>query len=426
LRAVWLHPFVTTAVAVVVVALGVFAFWQYVWYQWNMAHADLDQDRPAEARERLAVCLWVWPKNPEVQLFAARAARQSGDLTAAEAHLNACLRLEGKSLERVQLEFLLVRVQSGEVDQLANGLFEAVEAGHPEGPEIVKTVARAYIQRLRYKPASACLTLWTTIEPNNPRPYHWRGWVLERMNNSQAAMSDYLKALELAPDLFEVRLRVVEMLIEDKKAPDAIPHLDLLYKRSPDNPQVQARLGMCRFLEGRTEEARKLMEAAVVHLPTDPALLVSLANLDLQEDRAADAERRLRAVLATDPSDTEALFVLTSVLQALNRPDEATKTLAEFETKRATVDRINDLLVDADKTGTPADFVEIGTSFLSIGRNRFGVYWLERAIEKDPYNQAAHRALTAHYERQGKDDLAAEHRRQIRNPDSKPKSPDGK
>ena len=176
--------------------------------------------------------------------------------------------------------------------------------------------------------------------------------MLERLDNHKAATADYHRALELDPDLLPVRLRVAEMLLEDKQAPEALPHLERLYRQAPDHPQVQARLGMCRFLQGRAEEARRLMEAAVVHLPDDPALLVDLAKLDLQEGRAAEAERRLRTVLAADPSDTEALYVLASALQFQGRTEEAAAALADYEQKRVLVERTNELLKDVADSPT--------------------------------------------------------------------------
>ena len=53
---------------------------------------------------------------------------------------------------------------------------------------------------------------------------------------------------------------------------------------SPDRPDVQARMGRCRFNEGRFEEARRLFESSVEKLPNDIPLLVDLAQLDLKED----------------------------------------------------------------------------------------------------------------------------------------------
>jgi tetratricopeptide (TPR) repeat protein len=408
-----------TVLLVVLLTVGAgVGVWRYAVHQWRAAQVAVREDRPAEARERLRLCLRVWPRSTEVHLLAARAARLTGDLAAAEAHLNRCLELQDGATELVQLEFLLIRVQGGEVDELAPALIDAVQKGHPESPAILETMTGAYLTRLRYKPAHACLSKWIEIEPHTAKPYLLRGWTLERLNNHKAATADYHRALELDPDLIPARLRVVEMLLEDKQAPEAVPHLERLVRQAPDNPQVQARLGMCRFLQGRGEEARRLMEAAVVHLPKDPALLVTLANLDLQDGRGADAERRLRTVLEADPSDTEALFVLGSALQLQGRTKEAADVLADYEKKRAIVNRINDLLKDAadSPTAKADDYAEIGQLFLQIGRDKFGVYWSERALERDPANQKAHAALAAYYDRKGDAANAAAHRRQIRTP----------
>ena len=417
--AVCRHPLLTLF-ATFLLAAGVgMGVRQYALHQWRAAQAALKEDRPADARDRLRFCLRVWPRSPDVHLLAGRAARMIGDLSTAEAHLNRCIELEEGASDEVRLEFLLMRVQTGELDgphSPTAALFDAVQKGHPETSLILDTIARAYINRLRYKPAYDCLNLWVQLQPDAPRPYQLRGLVRERLNNHKGAMEDYLRALELDPELLPVRLRVAEMLLEDKQAPEALPHLERLVRQAPDDPRVQARMGMCRYLQGRAEEARQLMEGAVVHLPTDPALLVALANLDLLEGRAMEAEKRLRAVLATDPSDTETLFVLASALRFQNRTEEATAVLADYERRRVIIDRINDLLKDkADSpTATANDYAEIGRLFFEINRDKFGAYWSERALEKDGGNQTAHRALADHYERKGDAATAAAHRRNLR------------
>ncbi len=412
------HPWWTLAVIFVLLSGTAFGVWRYAMHQWEAAQVAVKEERTQDAKERLAFCLRVWPRSTEVHVLAARAARLNGDLQAAERYLNRCLELEGGATEAVQLEFLLMRAQGGEIDELAPALFELVEKGHPDSQAILETISRTYILRLRYKPAFACLSRWIEYQPDNPKPYQWRGWSLERLNNAKAAMTDYQKALELDPEQIPVRLRIAEMYLEDKQTPDALPHLERLYEKAPNDPLVQARLGMCRFLQGRAEEARTLMEAAVVHLPKDPALLVTLANLDLQDGRITEAEQRLRTVLAEDPSDTEALFVLAPVLQAQGRTQEAAEVLADFEKKRAIVERINELLKDAadSPTARADEYAEIGELFLQIGREKFGQYWSERALERDPTNQRANQALAAYYEKKGDAEKAAHHRRQLRPP----------
>lgn len=409
------RPRLSALVALGLLVVSAIGFWQYAHYQWRAAQRDLKEDRTLEARKRLELPLWLLRWSPLVHLTAARAKRLTGDMQGAEEHLNRCLELQGESSEAVQLEFYLLRVQTGEIDELAPALIALVQDRHPDSAHILETMARSYILRLRYKPAYACLSQWIDYEPNTAKAYQWRGWVLERLNNHKGATADYHRALDIDPDLLPVRLRVAEMLLEDKQAPEALPHLERLYKQAPDNAEVQARLGMCRFLQGQADEARRLMEAALVHLPHDPPLLVALANLHLQDGDGVLAEQRLRTVLADDPSDTEALFVLASALQLQGKTPESAKVLAEYERKRAIVDRINDLLKDAADSPTAGshDYAEIGQLFLQIDRTKLGLYWSERALELDPNHQVANRALAAYYEKQGDSAKAAVHRRRV-------------
>src|SRR5438874_2580041 len=82
----------------------------------------------------------------------------------------------------------------------------------------------------------------------------------------QEALADYEKALEIDPDLLAARLRLAEARLEAHQPAQALPDLERLYRQAPDDPLVQARLGMCRFQRGEGEEARRLMEAAAARL----------------------------------------------------------------------------------------------------------------------------------------------------------------
>lgn len=407
---------IATVAATLIAGGVVFGVWRYAVGRWEAAQAAIQSDRPQDARPHLAYCLQIWPSSPDVHLLAARAARLTGEYDVAEAHLNRCLELQHGSSEAVQLEFLLLRAQGGEVDALAPTLFDLVNKGHADSAAILETIARAYIVRLRYKPASACLTKWIEMEPTNAKPYQLRGWALERLNNHTAARDDYHRAIELDPGLVPSRLRIVEMLLEDKQAPEAEPHLAILTRLAPDDPQVRSRLGICRFLQGDAEEARRLLESTLPQLSNDPVVLVTLANLELQDQRPVEAERWLRAVLANDAADTEALFVLVSALQLQGRAEEADEVLADYKAKKEIVETINKFLKEKadDPTATAAEYAEVGSLFLQIGRDKLGVYWLKKGLERDPQCQPAHRALAEYYERKGDADAAADHRSQIR------------
>jgi tetratricopeptide (TPR) repeat protein len=316
-------------------------------------------------------------------------------------------------------------VQNGEVEEVAGPLVDSVEKGDPDSPVILETLARAFMHRLRYRSALACLTRWIEIRPDSARAHHWRGWVLERLGRNHPAAEDYRRSLELDPNSFRVRLRVAEMYLEDRQAPEALPHLQRLYRQAPQDPEVQARLGVCLYLLNQRDKARQLMESAVRRRPNDPSLLNHLAKLDLEQGKAAEAERRLRTILKADPADTEALHNLVSALQFQGRGDEAASALEAHKKATAQLDRANKLLqqVADSPSATAADYAELGDLLLRLRRAREGVYWLEQALERNRGELRAHAALADHYEKKGDPERAASHRRWLRDPrDADPNS----
>ena len=53
-----------------------------------------------------------------------------GDVRAAEKHLKLCLKLGRGATQPVQLEFLLLRVQTGELEEVAPTLIDSVDTEH--------------------------------------------------------------------------------------------------------------------------------------------------------------------------------------------------------------------------------------------------------------------------------------------------------
>jgi tetratricopeptide (TPR) repeat protein len=399
-------------------------FYFYALRQWDAARAAVKDSRLEEAQTSLDICLLVWPRSIPVHVLAARTARLRGDFAQADAHLNRCLKLGHGATESVQVEFLLMRVQRGEEDEVVEDLMRRVDDGSPETALILETLARAYMFYLRYGEAYVCLGRWIDLEPDSAEAVRWRGWVQERLSDYEGAMKDYKRALELNPALVPVRLRLAEMYLERSSPLEALPHLELLSKQFPERPDVLARLGQCRFAQGAQEEARRLLERAVDQLPNDPAVLVHLAKLDLQEERPAKAEQWVRRVLTVDPTDTEAEFTLVASLQAQGRWDEAKVALEQYHKDTARLKRVAQLLhQDAEHPSTDPDGLsEVGALFLHTNQ-RVAMYWLQRALERDPGHQPTHKLLAEYYESKGEAEKAATHRRHLKKRDGEVASP---
>jgi tetratricopeptide (TPR) repeat protein len=384
-------------------------------HQWHAAREAVKADRLDDADKSLGLCLWVWPRSIPVHLLAARSARLRGNFEAAEAHLNTCLKLNHGASEEIQLEFLLMRVQRGEEDAVAPELFLYVDNQSPESPLILETLARAYMHNLRYGPAFACLSRWIEVAPDSAEPFRWRAWVLERLNDHEGALRDYKRAVELDPNLVPARLRLAEIYLIRSDPVEARPHLERLRKQVPDRADVLARLGECLFLEGNRQEARRLLEAAAEQIPNDSDTFIYLAKLELQENHPVAAETWVRRALKVDPTDTEAEFVLVESLQAQGRVNDAKAALEQHKVDTAQLMRVAQVLQDQAEhpNPDPAAFSDLGALFLR-SNERVGLYWLYRALEVDPENQAANKALADYYESKGEGGKAAMHRSRLK------------
>jgi tetratricopeptide (TPR) repeat protein len=415
-RAVRRRPRTTVLAVVALVFAGAAAFYGYAVREWRQAVAAVRDARPSEARGRLNLCLRVWPNDPAVHRLAARAAWQTGDLKFAEEQLNQCLKLEHGASEDTQLEFLLMRTRTGELPEVVPLLYDFVARGHPDSAVILETIASAYMHLLAYHEAYVALNRWIIVAPDSPRAYHFRGWVLERLNKVAGAMDDYLKALELDPNLSVVRLHVAELYLDDKDPVQALPHLEYLLARDPNRPETRARLGLCRYLQGRPAEARQLLEGVVNDLPNDTKVLLYLAKLDIDDGRADRAVEYLRRVLALEPSELEAKFVLVSALRMQGRDAEAEAEQADYTRRRAELERADTLLFAEAQTPSrdPQVAFEIGELLLRIHREPQAIHWLTEALDRDPNYQPAHRLLADYFETHGEPDRAAVHRKYLK------------
>src|SRR5207253_2043882 len=94
------------------------------------------------------------------------------------------------------------------------------------------------------------------------------------------------------PEREDARFRLTGYLLELGQGREALPHLEYLHRRQPDNVGITVRLARCRNYLGETDEATKLLEAVLARQPNyAPALA----------ERGGAALRWLRSALQEDP-----------------------------------------------------------------------------------------------------------------------------
>jgi Tfp pilus assembly protein PilF len=424
LRRLWAalrrRPWSSAVVAVLLLAAAAFGG-AVAWsdYQFRAAGRALRGGEFAEALAHARLGLRVRPGSAEGHLLAARAERQGGNYAGAERELQECVRLQKGATEATQLEWLLLRAQRGEVDEVGPGLWYCVEHDHPDTGPILEALSRAYMHQYRLGAALACLDRWLESEPDCARALDWRGWVHERLEQQEAARQDYRRALELEPGRSEVRFRLAAMLLDDNKPAEAAPHLERLRRELPGRTEVLTSLAHCRAMLGDFAEARRLTDEVLATHPNDAEALLERGRLDLEEGRAADAEVALRRAVEVSPYRFPIRFALWQSLQRQpGREREAAEAKASHDALRADLERLAALL-KAEGTKSredPERMAEVGALLLRTGEERLGLDWLGGALRLDPQSAPAHDALAAYYEKKGEADKAEEHRRAARRP----------
>jgi tetratricopeptide (TPR) repeat protein len=402
--------------AVLACALAVALAGPQLWaaYCYRAAQRALGQNRPHEARSWLGPCLHVWPRSADVQLLAGRAARLDGDYEAARGHLGACQRLEGKGSDASVLEWALLRAENGELKGVESFLRARAERDPDQAAPIFEALATGYLRLYRVYDAMGCLEWWLRLAPDDARALYLRGRAWERVGAYAKAAADYEAAVGADPGHDEARLRLANAYLEDRDPRRALPHLELLRGRRPDDPEVLIRLAFAWNALGRLPESLALIDEVLERHPDNPTALSARGQLALEAERPAEAEGFLRRALAANPYDRRGLYALCQCLGQQGKREEAEAAKRRLKEAEETLDRLltvsNQLMPRAPHD--PALHYELGTLLVKMGHEDLGLGWYYSALEQDPAYRPAHEALADHFARAGDGERAAYHRRQ--------------
>jgi tetratricopeptide (TPR) repeat protein len=431
---------ISTLLALIGLGFSVVSYVAYNWiwgadYHFRAAQEALDRGDFAQADAHAALLLESRPNSAEAHLLAARIARRAilpvlpgareglghsltlsnartvGSYDKAEQHLTKYKKLGGIT-ELFDLEHRLLKAQSGGLAQVEGELktWLAKDNDSQESVLILEALIKGYLQTYRLGDALDCLNQWLDRK-EDVQALVWRGWVHERKNDEPSAKRDYLRALVLDTENDEARHRLADLLVTS--APEeAEAHFSSLYERQPTNPGVVLGMVQCRRVLGQTEDARRLLDQLLANQPRNCEALIERGMLALIENRPAEAENWLRQALALEPYNRVANYQLFLCLEQLGKNEEAQKV-------KARVTKIIEdlqLLHDATKQvmaapGDPEWRYRAGMILLRNGQTEEGRRWLLSALEIDPKHGPTHAALADLYQQEGKEQLAAYHRR---------------
>jgi predicted Zn-dependent protease len=406
------------ALLVVLAGLALGAPHLWAWYHLRAARADLGRHHAGEARAHLDRCLRVWPKSVEAHLLASRAARQAGDLQAADRHLRECQRLRQGTSDEITLEWSLLLATAGHLDEVEEYLHRRAAQSPDEAPLVWEALAQGYARVYRVLDALAVLERWLERRPDDVQALVVRGNVYRQVKASQNAAADFRRAVELDPGRDDARWGLAVSLVEIGRYQEALTHLEQLRPRRAGDPELRVRVARCYARLDRRDEARRLLEEVLAEHPDNGPALLNLGQLLVQAGRPQEAEPWLHKAVRAMPPSYPANYALYDCLNKQNKSAEARAQLAVADAIKGRLDRVAEITTRqlSARPHDPALHCELGTLFIRGGHPDVGERWLLSALQQDPNYRPAHAALADFYRRRGDLERAALHRRQAEAP----------
>lgn len=219
-------------------------------------------------------------------------------------------------LIREQIDASLAIAPEDETVQALQPMLEYHEATHAED----SAAAEAAMNRARAifdaDPSNVLVTSFLAGVSANERPDEALGYLdrslqanpqpalrvlkiglLQSLKRHSDAEQEYLKLIDENPDNNEVRYGLVRFYVETEQRDKAEQLLRDIVVMAPED--VKAKIQLARYLAGsdKMDEAEKMLTAQIAADPDEYEYPFLLSQIYLQQDRAEDAEDQLRAIV---------------------------------------------------------------------------------------------------------------------------------
>lgn len=415
-RRILTRRLVLRAAAAVLLA-GILVPQAWAWYQFRAAKSELAKFHPHEARLALDRCLKVWGDRVPVRVLASRSSWQEGDPETAFAEIRRAQRLLDGASQETALEWALIQASAGNVNDTGIEQFlqkQAEQAPATTGPLVWEALAVGYLRAFRTIDAMACLSHWLKREPHNVRALELRGATYVSGKGVVKGTEDFRRVLELDPNRWATRWRLIEGLLALGSYEEAAGHLERFAQNNRDDPAIASRLARCYNMLGRPDEARRVIDGALAAHPDDVDCLRTRGHLAMtsRDPDPVAAEPFLRRAAALAPEDYQSQNLLFQSLQQQGKVEEAKERLKIAEAIRERGERIGELTSRklAEFPLDPALHYETGKLLLQSSRPESAIGSLQTALQLDPNHKPSHAALAEYYQKRGDAIRAAFHR----------------
>jgi tetratricopeptide (TPR) repeat protein len=389
--------------AILVVAAGLIGPQASAAIHFNRGRSELNRYRSEEALTHFEAALQVWPNDEASRLFASRAARRLGRFDVAEMHLQRCQELRSTPSFQLTMEWAYLRAAEGDLLEVESYLYDQLRL-HPDLTALIwEALIQGYSRVYRTTDALKCLNQWLERDGNNIQALVLLGNLHFDAYLYSLAVTDYGRALELDNQRHDVRRRLAISLMNIGHYEDSLRHWEVLQQSVGDDPDNLARLAQCHLRCNHVEATLTLLKQILEIQPGFGPALRTRGQLELSEERPAEAEVWFRKAIEAMPFDYLSHYGLYESLRDQRKEPEK---LIEEELMRQLLNRLERIgqITSREIPPHPRDAklqLELAKLFVAVGRLEDGQFWLLNALKLDPQLRDAYLELANLYHQEG-------------------------
>jgi tetratricopeptide (TPR) repeat protein len=139
------------------------------------------------------------------------------------------------------------------------------------------------------------------LDRDSPRLHYLEGLLMEERREPAMAAAAYERAVEVRPSLFDARIRLGRLLLDEGHVDEAIVHLEAAVRIDPSNLPARANLARAYEDAGRVEEAERQLQQVAALFPDNPFHIQRLAAFYERHGREREAREAMRRAEAIEP-----------------------------------------------------------------------------------------------------------------------------
>ena len=224
-------------------------------------------------------------------------------------------------LEHTQVLLALSYFNTGELDR-AIPLLEKAYQTKKDDPIVTAHLGLAYLRQEKDEKALAALSHWVELEPDSADALYFKGKAA-----MYVASASFAQLTKVAPDSYRMLQLRAEMLRQQNLVPAAISEYQKAIARKPDAAGLHYALGTLYREGGRLDEALAELQEELKISPSDAMTQFLIGDIHLQRNELEDAQQNLSQALDIQPGLTEAKLDLARTCHAQGKVDEAVTIL---------------------------------------------------------------------------------------------------